>query len=51
MGVSERTIAEFIIDQANECQSSKAFTKVSHYSVCVWPRNEGLATVNSLGAD
>lgn len=28
MGISERTIAEFIIDQAKECQSSKAFTKV-----------------------
>ncbi len=28
MGISERTIAEFIIDQANSSQSSKAFTKV-----------------------
>ena len=29
MGISEKTIAEFIIDQAQQARSNKEFTKVS----------------------
>lgn len=33
MGISEKTIAEFIIDQAKSARSHKEFTKVTRLSI------------------